>query len=70
MGYPFLWDMPADVRRNDLEHYDEVTTRLGPAMTWGMFAVGWLDVGEPELAADNFNRSYSLYMREPFKVLL
>ena len=22
MGFPFLWDMPEDVRRNDLEHYE------------------------------------------------
>jgi hypothetical protein len=27
-------------------------------MSWGMFAIGWLEVGELELAAKYFNQSY------------
>ena len=69
MGYPLLWQMPDDVRRNDLLEYEGVTSPGGPAMTWGVFATGWLDVGDDQKAAVLFNRSYQLYYREPFKVI-
>ncbi len=33
----------------------------GPAMTWGMFAVGYIELGDPftALARANFNRSFA-----------
>ena len=58
MGYPALDQLPEQVRRNDLEYYEEVTDINGPAMSWGMFAIGWLEVGEYQLAAKYFNQSY------------
>ncbi|XP_064618456.1 uncharacterized protein LOC135482416 [Liolophura sinensis] len=67
-GFPQMWPMPATVRQNDLEVYEMVTHPGGPAMTWGMFAIGWLELGNEEKAADTFHRSYSLYTREPFKI--
>lgn len=63
-----MWEMPSDVRRNDLDIYEELTYDEGPAMTWGMHSVGWLEMGEVERANDLFRRSYELYVREPFKV--
>ncbi|XP_017261100.1 protein-glucosylgalactosylhydroxylysine glucosidase isoform X2 [Kryptolebias marmoratus] len=48
LGYPLHLPMPAEVRRNDLEAYEPVTDPKGPAMTWGMFAIGWLELGEAE----------------------
>ncbi len=33
--------MPDDVRRNDLELYEPITTTGGPAMTWSIFAIGY-----------------------------
>ncbi len=39
LGYPLMRDMPDDVRRNDLELYESITTPDGPAMTWSMFAI-------------------------------
>jgi trehalose/maltose hydrolase-like predicted phosphorylase len=58
MGYPALDQLSEQVRRNDLQYYEEVTDINGPAMSWGMFAIGWLEVGEYALAAKYFNQSY------------
>ena len=56
------------VRRNDLLLYAERGDAGGPAMTWSMFAINWLDLGDLDKAADNFHRAYSLYRRTPFNV--
>lgn len=50
LGYPLGLPMSQEVRRNDLEVYEPVTDPNGPAMTWGMFAIGWLELGEAERA--------------------
>ncbi|XP_004069635.1 protein-glucosylgalactosylhydroxylysine glucosidase [Oryzias latipes] len=50
LGYPLGLPMPPEVRRNDLTIYEQVTDPNGPAMTWGMFAIGWLELGEAEKA--------------------
>lgn len=57
---PFGNSTPA-VRANDLNYYATVTDGGGPAMTWGMFAVGYIELGAgyEALAAANFNRSYA-----------
>lgn len=68
LGYPLLWTMPDDVRAKDLVLYESVTDNQGPAMTWGMHSIGWLDVGDKLQADENFNRSYQEYVRQPFKV--
>ena len=39
LGFPLLWDMPDDVRLNDLTLYESLTNADGPAMTWGIFAI-------------------------------
>ena len=39
LGFPLLWQMPDEVRRNDLELYEPITIPEGPAMTWGIFAI-------------------------------
>ncbi|CAG0909662.1 unnamed protein product [Cyprideis torosa] len=40
----------------------------GPAMTWSMHSIGWIEIGDVEQAEENFNRGYQTYVREPFKV--
>lgn len=62
-----MWRMPEDVRRNDLETYERLTDPGGPAMTWGMYSVGWLELGREAEAQALFERSYRPYVREPFK---
>ena len=67
LGYPLQVPMPADVRENDLAYYAERTYAKGPAMTYAMHAVGWLELGNTSMATEAFERSHA-NMRAPFKV--
>ncbi|XP_076437374.1 protein-glucosylgalactosylhydroxylysine glucosidase-like [Babylonia areolata] len=68
LGYPLGMKMDDQVRRNDLTLYEKRGDPNGPAMTWSMFSVNWLDLGETHPAAVNFNKSYQWYTRKPFNV--
>ena len=68
LGFPFLWEMPDDVRTHDLAWYETVTNRNGPAMTWGIHAIGWLDLKNYAKAEEMFRKSYQSYTRAPFNV--
>jgi trehalose/maltose hydrolase-like predicted phosphorylase len=35
IGFPLMWPMDPQVRRNDLLYYENKTRANGPAMTWG-----------------------------------
>ena len=67
LGFPLLVNMSNQVRRNDLTIYQKATTSGGPAMTWGMFAINWLDLGEEGQAAPMFLRQLQ-NIQEPFKI--
>ncbi|XP_058663581.1 protein-glucosylgalactosylhydroxylysine glucosidase [Ammospiza caudacuta] len=67
LGFPLMHPMSAEVRRNDLEMYEPVTDPAGPAMTWSMFAVGWLELKEPQRAWSQLEKCFS-NITEPFKV--
>ncbi|XP_036390438.1 protein-glucosylgalactosylhydroxylysine glucosidase isoform X1 [Megalops cyprinoides] len=67
LGYPLGLTMTPEVRRNDLELYEDVTDPKGPAMTWGMFAVGWVELGNAEKAQELLNRCFS-NIQSPFQV--
>ncbi|KAF5908280.1 Protein-glucosylgalactosylhydroxylysine glucosidase, partial [Clarias magur] len=66
-GFPLGLPMSLEVRRNDLEYYEAVTDPLGPAMTWSMFTVGWLELGEAEKAQKLLQKCYK-NIRGPFQV--
>jgi trehalose/maltose hydrolase-like predicted phosphorylase len=70
LGFPVMYKMEASTREKDLKVYEEITRENGPAMTWAMHTVGWLEVENEQRASELFNRSYSRYIREPFKVYL
>uniref|UniRef100_A0AAY4DVN1 Glycoside hydrolase family 65 central catalytic domain-containing protein n=1 Tax=Denticeps clupeoides TaxID=299321 RepID=A0AAY4DVN1_9TELE len=57
----------AVVRRNDLEAYGPVTNPNGPAMTWSMFAVGWMELGKAEEAQTFLKRCFE-NIQAPFHV--
>lgn len=65
LGWPLdigsigIGNMTPAVRRADLDWYAPVTDNNGPAMTWGMHAVGLLEVGDEAAAAPFFNRSFA-----------
>ncbi|XP_069713269.1 protein-glucosylgalactosylhydroxylysine glucosidase [Phaenicophaeus curvirostris] len=67
LGYPLMLPMSPEVRRNDLEMYEPVTERHGPAMTWSMFAVGWLELKEVQRAQSQLNKCFG-NITEPFKI--
>ena len=46
LGFPLEVEMPPKVREQDLRYYGERTDANGPAMTWGMHAIGYLQLGE------------------------
>ncbi|KAM6960750.1 protein-glucosylgalactosylhydroxylysine glucosidase [Aplochiton taeniatus] len=67
LGYPLGLPMTSEVRRNDLESYEPITDPHGPAMTWGMFAVGWLELGEAERAQQLLEKCFK-NIHGPFQV--
>eukprot|EP01114_Cavostelium_apophysatum_P022690 TRINITY_DN8295_c0_g1_i1.p1 TRINITY_DN8295_c0_g1~~TRINITY_DN8295_c0_g1_i1.p1 ORF type:complete len:699 (+),score=116.92 TRINITY_DN8295_c0_g1_i1:246-2342(+) len=67
LGFPLMYPMNSTVRYNDLVYYSNRTDPNGPAMTWGMHAIAWLELGHYENAADIFARSYA-NIQPPFNV--
>lgn len=67
LGFPLEVDMPESVRKNDLDMYEKVTTSNGPAMTWSMFCVGYLELNELNSAASMFDKQL-LQTTQPYQV--
>ncbi|ELT98821.1 hypothetical protein CAPTEDRAFT_226938 [Capitella teleta] len=67
LGFPLMLNMSTEVRRNDLDMYSKVVSGEGPAMTWGMHTISWLEFNEEELAHQNFKKMQD-HIYEPFKV--
>ena len=67
LGFPLMLNMSDEVKRNDLTIYEKATTNQGPAMTWGMFAINWLDLHDEAKAAPMFLRQLK-NIQEPFKI--
>lgn len=67
LGYPVPFSLSPQVRRRNLEVYEAVTSPQGPAMTWSMFSVGWMELKDARRAGDLLGRSFA-NITEPFKV--
>ncbi|XP_006893396.1 PREDICTED: acid trehalase-like protein 1 [Elephantulus edwardii] len=67
LGYPIPFPLSPSIRRRNLELYEAVTSPQGPAMTWSMFAVGWLELKDPDRGQELLDRSFA-NITEPFKV--
>nr|XP_057931529.1 protein-glucosylgalactosylhydroxylysine glucosidase isoform X2 [Doryrhamphus excisus] len=67
LSYPLGLPMSPEIRRNDLEAYEPATDPHGPAMTWGMFAIGWLELGEAEKAERLLDKCFK-NIQGPFQV--
>ena len=65
-GYPLMYAMNLSTRANDLDMYESVTDVGGPAMTWGMYSIGYLELGQEEKAGELFRRSFEPYYHKPF----
>lgn len=68
LGFPLQYQMNVSTRANDLSYYESVTRKNGPAMTWSMHSVGYLQLENNLKAALTFNESYRNYVRQPFKI--
>ncbi|XP_017476071.1 PREDICTED: acid trehalase-like protein 1 [Rhagoletis zephyria] len=68
LGYPLQYAMSNTTRLNDLNTYERVTRESGPAMSWAMFAINFLDVNELDKASTYFQKGYREYVRPEFKV--
>ncbi|XP_029642302.1 protein-glucosylgalactosylhydroxylysine glucosidase isoform X2 [Octopus sinensis] len=67
LGFPLMMNMPKSVRYNDLVKYETVSDENGPAMTWSMFSIGWLELKNSSQGNANFKRNFKNVM-EPFKM--
>lgn len=79
LGYPLMMSMTEQVRYgylhsffnissyNDLVYYSERTDPDGPAMTFGMHAIAWLELGYTDNATEPFIQSYA-NIQPPFNV--
>ena len=67
LGFPLMYNMTKQVRANDLNFYSTVTDLAGPAMTWSMTAVGYIDLQQYDTAESYFEQGYA-NAQEPFQV--
>jgi len=66
--FPWAFNESSEaVQRNDLVYYGAVSDPKGPAMTWAMFVINWLALGEAETAMSFFDRSFA-NIQPPFDV--
>ena len=67
INYPLMAPLSKRTKQNNLRLYANVTNPDGPAMTHSMFAIGWLDVGDPEQARVELEKNYE-NLKGPFRV--
>jgi len=67
LAFPLGMKMSRQTRLKDLDGYARVSDETGPAMTWGSFALGYIEAGEDAKAAADFNKSFA-NVKEPFEV--
>src|SRR3990167_78240 len=67
LGFPLMYNMTKQVRANDLNFYSAVTDPDGPAMTWAMTAIGYLEIGQYATAQSYFLEGYA-NAQPPFQV--
>jgi hypothetical protein len=63
-----MWSMSDEIKRNNLLAYEPLTSPNGPAMTWSMHSIGFLDLNDFDKADQHFQRSYATYVQPPFNV--
>lgn len=69
LGYPLpMASLNASARARNLAYYTPLTDPHGPAMTWGMSAIGLLEQGAVQLDAAHslFEQSFAPYVHAPF----
>ncbi|XP_040265771.1 protein-glucosylgalactosylhydroxylysine glucosidase [Bufo bufo] len=67
LGYPLMFPMSQEYRKNDLQIYERVTDSAGPAMTWSMFSIGYMELKEAKMAHQQFKKCFA-NITDPFKI--
>lgn len=67
LGYPLMFQMTPKQRRNDLLIYELVTDPDGPAMTWSMFSIGFMEIKQIDAAETQLKKCFA-NITEPFKI--
>ena len=68
LGFPFGASMSPETLANDLTWYEPHTDPNGPAMTWAIFAIGWISTGNYTHAQSRFQRGFDPNVQRPFNV--
>jgi hypothetical protein len=68
LHYPLGMQMTEEMQKADLEYYSTRTDTHGPAMTWGMHSIGYLDLKEYDQASKFFNMSFQDNLQAPLQV--
>jgi len=67
LAFPLMFPMTDQRKRNNLAYYSQRTDKGGPAMTFSMETVGWLDIGKPDEALAVWPDAYA-NAQKPFLV--
>ncbi|XP_071974078.1 protein-glucosylgalactosylhydroxylysine glucosidase [Engystomops pustulosus] len=67
LGYPLMFPMSPEHRKNDLQIYEKVTDPDGPAMTSSMFSIGYMELKETKLAQQELKKCFA-NITDPFKI--
>eukprot|EP00823_Brevimastigomonas_motovehiculus_P004961 TRINITY_DN3407_c0_g1_i1.p1 TRINITY_DN3407_c0_g1~~TRINITY_DN3407_c0_g1_i1.p1 ORF type:complete len:240 (-),score=48.44 TRINITY_DN3407_c0_g1_i1:62-781(-) len=67
LGFPWHYDMPTQVRVNDLLYYEPRTDANGPAMTYSMHAIAYLELNDLANSEKLFAKAYA-NVQPPFDV--
>ncbi|XP_069821516.1 protein-glucosylgalactosylhydroxylysine glucosidase isoform X1 [Dendropsophus ebraccatus] len=67
LGYPLMFPMSQEHRKNDLQIYETITDPDGPAMTWSMFAIGYMELRETKMAQEQLKKCFA-NITDPFKI--
>ena len=69
LQYPLCYTQSEGQAERDLNYYaPRIDPHGTPAMTWCVFTIGYLRIGQGQLAHATFNKSYQANIRRPFAV--
>ena len=68
LNYPLGMNLTKPQIKADLDYYAPLSDPNGPAMTWSMFTIGYLDVMDFDNASWYLNKSFSQNIHAPFNI--
>ena len=68
LAFPLQYPMAASTLRQDLTIYGPMVRESGPAMTWSIHTILWLQLDEQDIAETFFNRSHQPHVTKPFGI--